>query len=345
MLPTPDERFRGALIDVFRDFLSSVRILLEQKERRASETDARADERNHFEEIATLRQIADRLQAISSQQDSQHQGDERRYWTWSVVIQILLFLATTGAFGAAAWYAHIASQQKDTMEKQWTASTDTLKEIQGQTPLIRQSADASTRAAKAAGRSADVARDALVRAQRAFVSFAQTWTSNSVTTPADPQHITAWELRPVMINAGDTPTRNAIHRMNWQVMGTSLPVNFDFRDNTQGTPSVLFGLAPKGQISGATAQIPAVLLNQVHIHPDMFRVYFWGWARYQDVFIGTPEHITMFCWATTDVRSDPLAINTPLNYIGEECSNRHNCSDEECDGEHYGEGLIWHSRK
>jgi hypothetical protein len=73
MLPTSDERFRGALIEAFRDFLSSVRILLEQKERRPSEAEARADERNRLEEITALRQIANRLETITSQQDSNHQ--------------------------------------------------------------------------------------------------------------------------------------------------------------------------------------------------------------------------------------------------------------------------------
>jgi hypothetical protein len=343
MLPTPEERFHETLAAIFRDFLSSVRLLLEQKERRVSEADASADERNRLEEVTALRQIANRLEAITAQQNSNHQQRERQYWGWSLFVQVLLFLATTGAFGAAIWYASIARNQKTTMDGQLTAMNNSFAEIQKQTGPIKDSAKAATDGAKAAQQSANVARDALTRGQRAFVSFAQRWDMGSVAAPSDEQHVAIWEFRPVLINSGETPTRSLIHRVNWAASQTPLGADFDFRDSVGGPPSVLFGLAPKDTRTGGNCQIPVAVLNQIRIHTT--HLYFWGWARYQDVFAGTPEHITMFCMEVADVRSDPTVVNTPLALIGGQCSTRHNCSDEECNGEHYGDGLVWRSPK
>ncbi len=180
MSPTSDERFREALIGILRDFLSSVRILLEQKERRVSEADARSDERAHYEEIAALRQIADRLQAISSQQDSEHQRNERRYWNRSLVIQGLLFIATTCAFGAAYWYARIADQQKNTMITQTSTATVTMQEIQKQTGFVERSAKGAESAASAAQEALKESRNQFRQDQRPYVWHSGIRSDNSV---------------------------------------------------------------------------------------------------------------------------------------------------------------------
>ena len=40
-------------------------------------------------------------------------------------------------------------------------------------------------------------------------------------------------------------------------------------------------------------------------------LYLWGWAKYFDVFPGTREHITRFCWIVTPI-GDPLAYDQNL---------------------------------
>jgi UDP-N-acetylglucosamine transferase subunit ALG13 len=72
-------------------------------------------------------------------------------------VQCLLCLFTALAFLAAAWYAHVASQQRDTMDKQLTAMreqaytmTDAFHESQMQSDAIELSADATRSAAETA---------------------------------------------------------------------------------------------------------------------------------------------------------------------------------------------------
>jgi hypothetical protein len=223
------------------------------------------------------------------------------------------------------------------MEKQWATMDKSFKEIQKQTTPIEDGAKAASNAASAAQQSANVARDALIRGQRAFVSFEQRW-DNGVINDEAGQHVAMWEFRPWLINNGDTPTRDARHRINW---AAQLPVNFN--DVLDNTASILFGLAPKERKTGANLQIPVPILNMVRAHT--LHLFLWGWARYHDVFRNTPEHISMFCTEIMEVRSDPAVINTPLNYLGGQCSPRHNCVDEECDGEPYGDGQVWRAAK
>jgi hypothetical protein len=331
---------------IFRDFLSSVRVLLEQHERRTSEADPGANERNHLEEIAALRQIADRLQAISSQQNSEHQRNERRYWRWSVVIQILLFIATASAFGAAYWYARIADQQKNTMITQATATNSTLQEIQKQTPLIRQGADGSTKAADAARRSANIARDALTSAQRAFVIFGKNMQENAVIVAGPPTQITQWEFRPHIENSGSTPTRNAQNHANF-LPAVSLPDNFQFPDYGNEVADSRFVLGPKESATGALLAVPLQNVNATRTGAGG-HIFFWGWARYRDIFTGTPEHISMFCLELLETRYLDLehpAQGATYNMSWQLCGRNHNCSDDECDGEHYGNNQVWHGRR
>lgn len=340
----PDERFREALTEIFRDFLSSVRVLLEQKERRASEADARSDERNRLEEITALRQIADRLQTITSQQNSEHEKKERQYWGWSIFVQILLFIATACAFGAAYWYARIADQQKNTMITQATATNSTLQEIQRQTPLIRQGADGSTKAANAARRSADIARDALTSAQRAFVIFGKSMQDNAVIVPGPPMQITQWEFRPRIENSGSTPTRNAQNHANFLPVA-NLPNDFQFPDAGNEVDNTRFVLGPKESATGALLSVPFQAVNATRTG-NGGHIFFWGWARYRDVFRNTPEHISMFCIELLETRA--VDLEHPVagaNYFmtSQLCGRNHNCSDDECDGEHYGNGQVWHS--
>ena len=69
-------------------------------------------------------------------------------------------------------------------------------------------------------------------------------------------------------------------------------------------------------------------------------IYFYGWATYNTVFKNTEMHVTMF----NGYAGDPTSANTFVPLFGV-CPGKHNCADDECDGEQYGDGKVWHAVK
>jgi len=63
--------------------------------------------------------------------------------------------------------------------------------------------------------------------------------------------------------------------------------------------------------------------------------YLFGWAKYFDVFEGSPAHVTRFCWRITCV-GDPLHFIPDSKDPGEMLrfnflyNETGNCADEEC---------------
>src|ERR1019366_631779 len=144
----PEERkkarqFDIELLAVLRDAISSLHSLLDEKIRAISDADITARVTNAIQNSEALRSVADRLDALVTQQETEHQKQERRFQNRSLFVQWALFIATASAFVAAAVYAHIASQQKHTME-------NTLAEVIKQT----KSADISAKAAESAAKTA-----------------------------------------------------------------------------------------------------------------------------------------------------------------------------------------------
>jgi hypothetical protein len=104
-------------------------------------------------------------------------------------------------------------------------------------------------------------------------------------------------------------------------------------------------LGPKA--SDVSTSQPTVTLQDFQAIKDGRKhLYVWGWITYNDVFKDTPLHITMVCYEV-NVTGEPLlqgkqgmTMLTPLT----KCE-KHNCADEECDSESYGNGLIWKTSK
>ena len=97
-----------------------------------TDTDVTTPEDHIPEAISSLRDIADRINTVVGQQkaDSQQSTTFQRK---SLRVQWWLFAATAAAFLAAAYYAHVARLQKDTMDKQWHTMNHTFQEMQRQT--------------------------------------------------------------------------------------------------------------------------------------------------------------------------------------------------------------------
>jgi hypothetical protein len=122
-----------------------------------------------------------------------------------------------------------------------------------------------------------------------------------------------------------------------------LPADYQFPDGPSLVPPIPFIVAPKDRMSGARVRVEVASINGVRTHTN--HLYIHGWTTYRDIFPGTPEHVSMFCFELTEVRADPTYSTVPIPVTWSECTGvHHNCSDEDCNGEHYGNGHIWQSR-
>jgi hypothetical protein len=183
----------------------------------------------------------------------------------------------------------------------------------------------------AAERAADIARDAMIAGERAFV-FA---TGILAYWEQDTAGQYCWRLRPNWENSGDTPTRNMT--MHSQCLLVPSPIapgfNFDYETTEIGTALI----APKMRTAGSMApRFPSdAITPQDILDAQQGRkfLYFWGWARYFDVFPGTPEHITRFCWQVVSI-GDPFKYEPSSNPQNLQFSNIYhfegNCADDEC---------------
>jgi hypothetical protein len=99
-----------------------------------------------------------------------------------------------------------------------------------------------------------------------------------------------------------------------------LPNDFAFLDTWKaGEPHepVHITVPPQGYATGIELRIPK--------NEPTF-VYVWGWARYNDVFPNTPEHIVRFCTGKNSQVWDPKKL---FAYTGDSCT-RFDCIDDEC---------------
>jgi hypothetical protein len=109
--------------------------------------------------------------------------------------------------------------------------------------------------------------------------------------------------------------------------------NFDYETTEVGTAL----LAPKVKMAGGLApNFPSLAITPqdiVDAQNGRKFLYFWGWARYFDVFPGTPEHITRFCWQLVPA-GDPFKYEPSSNPQNLQFSYifhvEGNCADDEC---------------
>ncbi len=204
-----------------------------------------------------------------------------------------------------------------------TTSDRQAGEMQETLRIARESSKASRDAA-------DVARDAMVAGERAFVfaiGIKAFWTKDNQT---DLYH---WKFRPQWQNSGDTPTKNMTMYTDCMLLDGELPMGFNFDGRVPFIGKAL--IPPKILILGGIA--PAVQISPediIQVQAGKKFLYLWGWARYFDVFPETPQHITRFCWGITPV-GDPMTYlpkpGLPDSlYFESYHHNEGNCADDEC---------------
>jgi hypothetical protein len=185
---------------------------------------------------------------------------------------------------------------------------------------------------KESRKSTDVARDAMIAGERAFV-FATAVLPFWEFDEANSQY--NWRFRPQWQNSGDTPTRNMVMNTECLLTDDVLPPGFDFEGATVATGTAL--LPPNSQSGGGLAPrapAPAITPQDI-LEVQLGKKILWlfGWARYHDVFPGTPEHITKFCWRVV-ILGDPVAFDPKVNEQSLKFPNilhtEGNCADDEC---------------
>jgi len=173
---------------------------------------------------------------------------------------------------------------------------------------------------RAINRQADLMENSLIAVQRAFIFFRGMDTTGMIN--ASSNKVIEWHVQLQWENSGTTPSKDLEMLINWQFGDKPIPIGFDFPNHA---PEVPYVLGPKATVFCGPVKIPvAVLLG---IQQGTVHAYIWGTARYRDVFKGTPQHVTKFCWKITGVLGDPTTQNMTFTWAAHE---EHNCADEDC---------------
>ena len=182
-------------------------------------------------------------------------------------------------------------------------------------------------------RQTSIARQAMIAGERAFVfatGIAPFWEFDAGTGNYN------WRFRPTWKNSGDTPTRRMTMHSECVLRDTPLPSGFDFNYITTQIGTAL--IPPNTETGGGLAPLyprPAITPQDIlDAQTGRKFLYFWGWARYFDVFPDTPQHITRFCWQVFPIGDafsyDPKATIQNLTFPHVHYTEG-NCADDECD--------------
>lgn len=145
-----------------------------------------------------------------------------------------------------------------------------------------------------------------------------------------------WRFRPLWQNSGATPSKNLRNHTGCEIRNTPLPRGFDFNQGDESTGLI----PPKATLSGGLAPaIPGAAITPrdiLDVQAGRKFLYVWGWAKYYDVFPGTKEHMTRFCWLVSPI-GDPLTYvpgaqpSAPGGLAFQTIHHTEgNCADEEC---------------
>lgn len=168
---------------------------------------------------------------------------------------------------------------------------------------------------KATGQLVQESRGSLLSTQRAFV-FIKAFEVHKIDDPKKLVIIPQWE------NSGGTPTKNMLNHVNWKLFDKDIPDDFGFPDfsGEEGTPTLI---GPHATQYASPLEIDAQHIAAVTENKG--RIFIWGWADYDDVFIGTTRHRTEFCNEViiTSVADNGITIRFRLH-------KKHNGADGEC---------------
>ncbi|MDO9530757.1 MAG: hypothetical protein Q7O12_01310 [Deltaproteobacteria bacterium] len=205
--------------------------------------------------------------------------------------------ATIAFFTLTLWIA---------TKKLWKVSFQQSKDMKISLAIAQEAADA-------ANRSAQLAEDAMISGQRAFV-FIKDVIPIKTTSSLDNGRSFNWKITIEWQNMGNTPTKHMLCHTNFNYLPEGFPDDFDYPDVMQEKPRRVV-IGPKG-IVRHTVIIPFPVV----FHPHLC-VYMWSWADYNDVFKDTLRHRTEYCWEVKMLKSGVPQFNI---------YGKHNGHDDEC---------------
>ncbi len=191
---------------------------------------------------------------------------------------------------------------------------------------MRGALRASESSAKAAEKSAALADEALVSAQRPYVFLKEVQVS--LTKNPINEEIQTCTLQPVWENTGTTPTKNGRAHVSWKYFERSVPTDFDFSDfDDLGNRILSYDVyrplivGPKATTLSPVINIEPAILRQVRDLQG--KLLIWGWAEYDEIFPGAKRHRTEFCYQVA-------VSGSPAGHVGFSQYHMHNGVDEDC---------------
>jgi hypothetical protein len=191
---------------------------------------------------------------------------------------------------------------------------------------MRGALRASEKSAQASEKSAALADEALMSAQRPYVFLKEIQVS--LTKNPINEEIQTCTLQPVWENTGTTPTRNGRGQVSWKYFERSVPADFDFSDFDDLGNRILSYDAYRPLIVGpkATALSPVINLEPAilrQVRDLQGKLLIWGWAEYDEIFSGAKRHRTEFCYQVA-------VSGSPASHVGFSQYHLHNGVDEDC---------------
>jgi hypothetical protein len=252
---------------------------------------------------------------------------------WMVLATVVMAISTA-VYTRYAWRQWKAVSDEipeirksaDAAQKAATTAQNTLTEMQNSGTDTHELASQAKRQAERTKDIAQTSKDGLLSVQRAFIfptpviSLEHSSDNKFVGT----RIAVRWE------NAGVTPTRKMTIHLS-RVPMLDIPPNFEFPDLWSGphiaTPSFV---GPKGNVSSSDTVFISPATADL-IADGKYGWFIWGWAKYHDIFKGTPLHETDYCYKVIATRAPPDETGASKGtLISVQNCERHNCYDDEC---------------
>ena len=257
------------------------------------------------------------------QADHEERASSKRWNVWTTLLLVGI------AFGQLVVYGLQARRLRQTIEKMDEITRGQATDTKASIAEATRAATAMEQSAAAAKISANVAKDALTKLQRPFVSLDgladhRRWDNLPDGHPTN----VSYRVNAVLANRGTTPTKNMTLVVRYSLREQPLPPGFDFPYTGQPEPVVI---GPQGLLNTPVGIITGDELLAVGKGERYY--YLWGAATYRDICDDTPVHHFLFCYRLTNVLGDPTNPRTPKNPNGTDVSfmwfshSEHNSAD------------------
>lgn len=153
--------------------------------------------------------------------------------------------------------------------------------------------------ANAARDNADVAREAMIAGQRAYIQYHQI---QFISHPDIGTGNIFWRMHPQWINVGRTPDRGLKLFVKYELSDTPVPEDFPFEINSE---EMISAALPAGSIITRNTR-DFLGTDLLAVKEGKKYLYIWGKAKYNSVFKGDIEHVTWFCVRAAIITGDPL---------------------------------------